>query len=141
VGWIWIVVAGLLADRNLYTRLPAHLPAGWNASVSETARHVVPRLGSPGLLAPAALWALAAAALPWFSRGPLALRVVLASAWAAGLASGTDALLRLGHAGAQAPTSAVVLGALAAWAVVMGPALVRRLPSGLRSADTAPGLA
>lgn len=141
LGWIWTLTAGPVAGRALYTRLPGSLPTGWKASLTQTAGHVLPRLLTPGLLAPAALWAAAAALVPWIRRRPLAARVVLASGWSGALASGTVTLLRVWHAGVQPPGLAVVLGGLAGWVVVVGPPLVRQRSPVFRSADTAPGLA
>ncbi len=125
VGWIWTVAAGVLAEKALYTKPPGSLPRGWAASLNLSAEHVLPRLLVPGLLAPAAVWALAAALVPWLWDRSLPLRIVLSSVWAAGLASGTVAALRFGHGAFHLRGGAVVLGAVAAWIVLVAPALVR----------------
>jgi hypothetical protein len=117
------------------------MPAAWSASATAAVEHVLPRVGAPGLLAPAAVWGAAAALVPWLSRRSLPLQVVLASVWAGALASGTTTLLHAWHGGTQASPTAVALGAVGAWIAVLAPALTRRWAAAWRSTDTAAGLA
>jgi eukaryotic-like serine/threonine-protein kinase len=74
------------------------------------------RLGEPAIAALAGLWGLAAAVLPLVVRGRnLALDVVAAAAWAAGLAAATGAIaeaLLYAEPGGTAP-AAVLAGAIA----------------------------
>jgi eukaryotic-like serine/threonine-protein kinase len=70
-----------------------------------------------GALAYAAVWAAAAVLLPWLVRGrSLAIDVVCASAWAAGLAAATGAVARRLEA---AEPRGLVLGAVAAGALAV----------------------
>jgi hypothetical protein len=141
VGWIWTTAAGLLSSRALYSDSGGPLPGGWLTSLDRTGAHVLSRLFSPGQLAAVAVWALAAILVPWLGRRSIALRIVLSSAWAAGLASATVAALHLGHASFQAQAGTVVIGALAAWVALVGPALVRWWLTGSGSPDAAARLA
>jgi len=74
--------------------------------------------GLPALLA---LWALAAAVLPWLVRGrSLAVDVVAATAWAAGLGSATAALGQSLSGAAAEPRGLVAGAVLAGVAAVAG---------------------
>ena len=98
---------------------------------------LAPLLNS-GVLACAALWAGAAAILPWLVRGrSAALDLVAATLWAAGLAAGAGAIGRaLGPGvvpqpdprGAALAAAAAVLIAVAARAVRGADAGARRVP-------------
>jgi hypothetical protein len=118
VGWIWAVTAGALADHALYTRPPA------SVAVSALA---------PGLMAPALIWGAGAALVPWITRRPLPLQIILASAWSAGIVSGTTTLLHAWHATGPPPSAAVALGAVGAWIALLAPALAKRWAAGSRS--------
>jgi eukaryotic-like serine/threonine-protein kinase len=69
-----------------------------------------------GLLLLGVLWALAAVVVPWLVRGrSLATDIVTASAWAAGLASGTAALAAwLGFAEPRGLVAGAVVAGVAA---------------------------
>ncbi|HTX32985.1 MAG TPA: serine/threonine-protein kinase [Solirubrobacteraceae bacterium] len=141
VGWIWMLAAGLLSGHALYVNPPASLPAGWSASLNQTGEHVLPRLISPGELAPAVVWALAALLVPLVCRRSVPVRIVLSTIWAAGLASATVTALHLGHGGSQVPSGIVAIGALAAWIALVAPALTGWRAMGSRSPNSAAGLA
>jgi hypothetical protein len=141
VGWIWTLATGAVAGGGLYTKLPPRLPADWPGSATAMVDHVLPRLLTPGLLAPALLWGTAAVVLPWMTpRWPPAA-VVLATAWSAGLASGTVTILDLLHGGVGPQPRVVVLGAVGAGMLALAPTLVARRRRAPGPADTAPGLA
>jgi hypothetical protein len=94
-----------------------------------------------GALAPAIVWAAAAALLPWIARGPIPVRLVSIVVWSAALASATTTMLRAVHADIAPRPAVVVLGAVAGALIASIPALLsarRQQPAG---ADTAAGLA
>jgi eukaryotic-like serine/threonine-protein kinase len=88
LGYWWLILAEPLLDRRLWLGVPAGMPAQavWEGSLSSAAAHVVgPSLGL-GVLCGAAIWALAAALLPWVVRGRSAvLDLVAAIAWSVAL--------------------------------------------------------
>jgi hypothetical protein len=141
VGWLWTLVAGVLAGHGLYTRLPDGLPTSWQKSLAATGDHVLPRLGTPGLLAPALVWATAAVLLPWVTPRRLVARVVLVTVWSAGVASATATTVRLGHSGVVLRPGVVVLGAIASWLLTLGASLIPLGDGRRQSTDNAPGLA
>jgi hypothetical protein len=104
-GLWWLLLAEPLIGRDLALGTP---PGDAGA--------VLEALGSSGALLLAPLWAAAAVALPWFAGGrALALDVVGAATWAAGLAAATAAIAD--RAGLAEPrglaAGAVVAGVLA----------------------------
>jgi eukaryotic-like serine/threonine-protein kinase len=94
VGAWWLVLAEVLGARTLHLGPPEGAPAGDSVQGAlSIAGDAVGDVVASGLPLLAVLWALAAAVAPWVIRGrSLALDVVAASAWAAGLASATGAL-------------------------------------------------
>ena len=143
LGWVWLVAAGLLMGRGVYTRLPAGIPtsAQWTGSLDHTLRRVLWPVLHSGLLAPAIVWGVAAAVLPWLVRGTMPVRVVAIVIWSALLASATTTMLQALHTGVSARPGAVALGAVAGGIVALIPAF-RRAPKGLSaSSDAAAGLA
>jgi hypothetical protein len=78
---------------------------------------------SSGALAPAPVWALAAAVLPLLVRGSsLARDLAAAAAWASLLVLFTELAISVQHVGAAAASlHSVVVGALAAVAVAIAP--------------------
>jgi hypothetical protein len=95
LGFWLLVLAEPLADRTLfYGSVRGTAPAGgWEGSLHDAAGHVLAPLLESGVLAGAALWATAAAILPWLVRGrSAALDLVAATLWAAALAAGASAL-------------------------------------------------
>jgi eukaryotic-like serine/threonine-protein kinase len=116
-GAVWL----LLAESLSHTRLlvgPAGSsapPGTWETSAGQVLNHVLLPLADSGLLAFAALWALAAAVLPYLVRGRSPLADCLgASVWAGALAWGTDRLERV----LAAPVDPVVPRGLIASAIV-----------------------
>jgi hypothetical protein len=107
-------------------------------SLSQTFHHVITPLAGAGILAPALVWAVAAAVLPWTTvMRPLPVQVVLVTIWTAATASATTVLLHAGHAGTLLTPGAVVLGAVAAGLVALAPALAGTI-RGSRRADNTP---
>ena len=112
-GLWWLLLAEPLLGTVLWSG--GDPPAGWRADAGGALDGVLwPPLAS-GLVALAALWALAALLLPWLVRGRYAgVDFVAACAWAAGLGSGSAALAE--WAGAGEPRG-LVAGAVAAGAL------------------------
>ena len=93
-GW-WLSLAELLASDRLVFGAPHEvlIPAAWEGSALAATRDALWPLLAGGGLALAALWGLAAVALPLFVRGrSAALDLVGAAAWAGALAAATGAL-------------------------------------------------
>jgi hypothetical protein len=133
-GWVWLLLASPLADKGLYVHeLPGTpLASVWAASPYETVHHVLGPVLSTGVLAPAALWALAAAALPYLVSGRmLVLDIVRVVIWAAVLVSGTGAVLVSVHAphSLRTPPTAVA-GAVVAAIIALAPSAVAALHRG-----------
>jgi hypothetical protein len=118
VGYWWVAVTEALTGRRLLLGAVARaLPrSSWQSSFGGALTHVIAPLCTPGRLAPAALWAIAALLLPWVVRGSTGLlRASLAAGWAGALIA---ASLILAHRiGAPAPplplAAALIAGALA----------------------------
>jgi hypothetical protein len=135
LGYWWLLLAQPLVGRRLWLwphETPVPQAATWSGSLTGTATHVLRPLLVVGTLEGAALWALAAAVLPWVVRGrSAALDIVAATVWAAALAS-AEGLLDGGslHAAHTAPhgaiLGAVLCGALAVCArALRGPVTPR----------------
>ena len=92
-GW-WLVLAEALADDRLGLGPPREATAGaWQATANGALDDVLVPLVAHGALLVAALWAIAALALPFLVRGRVfALDLVAATAWAAALGSATQAV-------------------------------------------------
>jgi hypothetical protein len=121
-GLWWLLLAEPLLGRTLLSG--AAPPRGWEEDAGRAIDGVVWAPLSSGLAAVAVLWAAAALVLPWLVRGRYAgMDLVAASAWAAGLGSGTAALAE--WAGAAPPRGAAA-GAIAAG--VLAWLLPRTLP-------------
>jgi hypothetical protein len=125
IGWVWLLLAGSISGHTLY--LP-HIPGTpamsvWAGSLDQTVHHLLATLVSTGVLAPAAVWALAAVVLPWLVGGrSAALDIVRVVVWAAMLASATSVAVIAVHGSDQigaAPSA--TLGAVAAAAVALAP--------------------
>ncbi|MDQ6836421.1 MAG: hypothetical protein M3016_09570, partial [Actinomycetota bacterium] len=138
-GWIWLLLAGPLAGHGLYLNwLPGSPTAAWDGSLSATWTQVLVGLVRSGALAPAVVWAVAAAVLPWIVRGrSLAVDVAAVVVWSATVVSTATAAITLAHGSDGSPTAAgavlgAVIGAIAAL-VPAWPQLWRgRVPSGSR---------
>jgi eukaryotic-like serine/threonine-protein kinase len=90
-GW-WVALAEALSDGRLAGG-PPRLDPGWEPVAGRALGDVVVPVVAHGALLLAALWALAALALPFVVRGRLfALDLVGATAWAAALGSATQAV-------------------------------------------------
>ena len=88
LGYWWLILAEPLLNRRLWLGIPGGAPARavWEGSLSSAAAHVVGPSLSLGVLCGAAVWALAAALLPWVVRGRSAvLDVVAAIVWSVAL--------------------------------------------------------
>jgi serine/threonine protein kinase len=133
-GWVWIVLGTELSGVNLYLRPPPGSPPPdqWTSSIGATLHHVLAPLVSSGALAPALVWAGAAAVLPWVVRGrSLAADFVLASAWASGLVAGTYSSLRMVHGSlAGATLHDAALGGVSAFAIALAPSIARTCRTG-----------
>jgi hypothetical protein len=143
-GWMLLAAAETLAATDLYTRLPHTVPpqSVWAPSPYETLHHVFGPLLSAGILAPAAVWALAAAVLPRMtSTRSLPVQVILVTTWTATTASATTVLLKAGHGGALVNPGDALLGALAAAVVALAPALEASIRGSQRADNTPTGLA
>ncbi len=113
-GLWWLVLAEAVLDRSLLFGVEA--PDGWTRHARLTLDDVLAAPFATGLIAVAAVWAVAALILPWLVRGRYGgPDFVGASAWAAGLGAGTAAVAE--WAGATSPrglvAGAVVAGVLA----------------------------
>jgi eukaryotic-like serine/threonine-protein kinase len=129
IGWIWLLLATPLAHRTLYLA-SAGPPTGWGLSAQTTVDQVLRPLTSTAVLAPALVWALAAAVLPWLVRGRNltfdVIRVVVWSSMVISAASVSIARVHSGGASLGAPPGAV-FGAVAAGVVALaGPAVARQ---------------
>jgi hypothetical protein len=95
LGAWWLALAEALTSRQLVAGAGAGVSSrgSWEASALDAARDAVWPLLSAGALALAALWGVAALALPVLVRGrSAALDLVGAAAWAATLAAATQAI-------------------------------------------------
>ena len=112
-GLWWLVLAEAALDRSLL--FGAEAPGAWERHARLTLGEVLAPPFATGLVAVAAVWAVAALVLPWMVRGRFpAPDLVGASAWAAGLGSGTAAVAE--WAGAT-NLRGVVAGSIAAGAL------------------------
>jgi hypothetical protein len=124
-GAAWALLAEPVLARTLVIGAPD--PArGWDTGAGRALANAAWPLVSSGAVALLALWAAAAVVLPWIVRGrAMALDVVAATAWAAGLAAGTGTLAEWAGGGAAHPPG-LVPGAIAA--AVTALALARTAP-------------
>ncbi|HEX3834639.1 MAG TPA: serine/threonine-protein kinase [Solirubrobacteraceae bacterium] len=127
IGWLWLLLAGVVLGPAHVVYLP-HVPgvpppAAWIGSLSQTTGHLLPALVKTGVLAPAAVWALAAVTVPWLVRGrSLVLDAARVVGWAALVVGATSAAVAAVHgtdAVGAAPTA--VLGAAVCAAVALAP--------------------
>jgi hypothetical protein len=148
-GWVWLLVAASVTGHGLYLDwLPAKSAPAWSGSIRSTADVVITPLLSAGVLAPAAVWALAACVLPWIVRGrSLVLDAILVVIWSATLVAASTAVIEAVHrapATSTAPTAVVgaIVGALLALGRAWQPQpgrLLRRVAGPFRAAGPAPG--
>ena len=122
LGAWWLVLAeALTGDRLAAGPAPGtEAPAAWWDSAADALRDAVAPALSGGAVLLAALWGAAAAALPLVVRGrAFALDLVGATAWAAGLASATQAVAEATGGDGTAGVRGLVAGAVAAGAVAV----------------------
>jgi hypothetical protein len=115
--WWLVLTEALLGERLAVGPAPGTAaPATWSDSASDALRDAVAPALSGGVLVLAGIWAAAAAALPLVVRGrAFALDLVGATAWAAGLASATQAVAEaMGDSDTSAGVRGLVAGAVAA---------------------------
>ncbi|MGZ4226059.1 MAG: protein kinase domain-containing protein [Solirubrobacteraceae bacterium] len=135
-GWVWLAVASLLANADLYARRPPATPAAsaWMPSLQQTLDHVVAPLTSTGMVACALVWGAAAVVLPLLvARRPFPVAVVLVTVWSAMVVSVIATFLGVNQSrGAGMPATAV-LGAIAGAIVALAPAALRTWRSSHRA--------
>jgi hypothetical protein len=118
LGYWWLLLAQALTGRVLWLWPPtarAPVPASvWSGSLSAAATHALRPLISMATIEGVALWAFAAAVLPWMVRGRSAARdVVGATVWVAALVSAQPLLDGgLGLHGAHPSPRGALLGGL-----------------------------
>jgi hypothetical protein len=130
-GWVWLVLAGRLGGTTLYVQVPAGGPPRTlgSGSLYEATHHVLGTMISSGALAPALVWALAAAILPLLvRRKSLALDAAAVVGWTLAVVLFTELAISITHFSSPTATLlTVVPGAIAACAVAVAPsALARR---------------
>jgi len=124
LGYWWLLLAQMLTGHRLWLwpQGAGHplAASAWSTSGSAAATYLVRPLISVATLEGAALWALAAASLPWVVRGRSAVRdVVGATVWAAALVSAEQLVDHgLGGHAAASPRGAI-LGAILGAAVAV----------------------
>ena len=130
LGLWWLLLAELLTGRTLLLGPPpdAHPARDWAPSASQAFSQALWPAVAGGALALAALWAAAAAVLPYVVRGrSAAVDLLLAAAWAAALGWGTQAIAAsLGWPGQP---RGLVAGAVAAGVAAVGARAWRAPPA------------
>jgi eukaryotic-like serine/threonine-protein kinase len=119
LGLWWLLLAEPLLGRTLLFGAASGTPARprWDGAVGLAASDVIVPLATSGALAQALLWAGAALVMPWVVRGRnLAVDVVAATIWAAGLAAAT---VSVGQAAGGASPRGLVAGAVLAGALAV----------------------
>ncbi len=127
IGWVWLLLASAIAGKSLYLPLVPGVPPphAWMSSLSATVDHLLRPEISAGVLAPALVWALAAAVLPWLVRGgSLVLDVVRVVIWAAVVVSATGAAMAAVHGSGVDAAPSALAGAVACAAVALAPSLL-----------------
>jgi serine/threonine protein kinase len=129
LGFWWLTLAEPLLTRRLWLGPPAGIPprGAWEASFGKAASDVVGVALTPELLIGAAVWALAAAILPWIVRGRnAALDVAAAAGWTVALLAATPLLERalLSHTSQPSPRGALI-GAVLGCALAVGARALR----------------
>ncbi|HEY8582953.1 MAG TPA: serine/threonine-protein kinase [Capillimicrobium sp.] len=133
LGLLWLALAETLTGERLLAGPAAGSEprAAWEGSAADALQDAVVPLVSSGLLVVAALWAAAAAVLPWLVRGrSAAVDLAAAAVWAIALAVATAAALDAvagPGAGSDAPEArGLAAGAIAAALGAVGLRAVRR---------------
>jgi hypothetical protein len=121
LGYWWTSLSEAISGRRLLFGAPAaaHVRAGWIHSLTAALDRVVAPLLTPGRMAPALLWAVAAIVLPWLLRSAVGLtRGLIALAWAGALIGVSSYLAdRLGASGPPLALAAAALAAALAFSV------------------------
>jgi hypothetical protein len=118
LGLLWLTLAEALTGTRLLAgpapSTAAH--ATWEDSATRALNDAIVPIVSSGTLALAGVWALAAVVLPWVVRGrSAAIDLAAAVAWAAALATATEAMLGAITAGSSLPSArGLVVGAVVA---------------------------
>ncbi|MEO6858064.1 MAG: serine/threonine-protein kinase [Solirubrobacteraceae bacterium] len=123
-GWIGLLLLAPLAGHGLYLDwLPGSTAAVWSGSLRGTVDQVLTPMITSGALVPAAIWALAAAVLPWLVRGrSLVADSVLVVVWSATVVSTSTAAIAAVHGPDGVTTApAAVLGAAVGAIVALAP--------------------
>ncbi len=127
IGWVWLLLAGAALGRGRVLYLP-HVPgvpppAAWIGSLPQTTGHLLAALGSSGVLAPGAVWALAAMTAPWLVRGRTpALDIARVLAWSALVVGATPAaVVAVNGTDAVGAAPTALLGAAACAVVALAP--------------------
>jgi serine/threonine protein kinase len=140
IGWVWLLLAGSISGQTLYLpHIPDTPPARvWAGSLDQTVHHLLATFVSTGVLAPAAVWALAAVLLPWMVGGrSRALDVVRVVVWAALVASATSVAVIAVHGSDQVGAApSATLGAAVAAAVALAPLALAAWQEALHSAGS-----
>jgi len=130
LGLLWLELAEVLTgDRLLAGPAADTAPrVRWEGSASAAIDHAIVPLFSSGLVAVAALWALAAVLLPWVVRGrSAAVDLAAAAAWAIALAVATEAMLDgVSGAGGAPAARGLIVSAIAGAAAAVGLRAARR---------------
>jgi tRNA A-37 threonylcarbamoyl transferase component Bud32 len=122
IGYLWLAALEAISDRTLLLGPEIAAPAGWQESIGLALGDVVAPLFGWSVLGPAAVWALAAFALPPLVRGRApVLDAVGALIWAAGLISAHRLV-----AGPSGDPPGLLFAALVA--AVVAALVARRLP-------------
>jgi eukaryotic-like serine/threonine-protein kinase len=125
IGWIWLLLAAPLVGTTLYLRLPTASPQ-WTGSLSDTAHAILVPLAHSGAIAPALVWAVGAAVLPWLVPGRrLGSEAPVAVLWAAILTAGIGLAVAAVHGSGVGGPPGVVVGA-AAVVAALAPTVLRR---------------
>ncbi len=126
IGWGWLLAAGALAESSLYLPLQGASPQ-WTGSLSETAHAVLTPVLRSGALAPALVWALGAAVVPWLIRGRhFGADLAVAVVWAILLAAGIGVAMGAAHGTGIGAAPGAAVGAAAAVGLLLAPAAIRR---------------
>jgi eukaryotic-like serine/threonine-protein kinase len=119
LGLWWLLLAEPLLGRALLFGAASGTPPRprWDGAAGLAASDVIAPLATSGAVAQALLWAGAALVMPWVVRGRnLAVDVVAATIWAAGLAAAT---LSVGQAAGGGSPRGLVAGAVLAGALAV----------------------
>ncbi|MGO9790797.1 MAG: serine/threonine-protein kinase [Solirubrobacteraceae bacterium] len=128
-GFVWLAAGSALSDRILYAHVHPSFPAAaaWIGSLPVTLHDIVIVMFDSGILAGAAVWALAAVLAPTLVGGRSIVQdAPLAAIWAAVTLVATELSARLFAVGALVPSPrGATLGAVLGGAILLAPVLAR----------------